>query len=186
VLASRKKIFSYTGAVMTLPTGVSAVGAARYGQVDLALASIKKLERSFSYALPGSMYEVSPDFGMITQAWNLYGVAVPLVSGIFGIAPNAPDKSIRLTPELPTGWDHASIEEVRAGNNLISVFLSRDEKVLLCEITQTDPTWIVEVDPAGLVTEAMFVPEAGIVDGYRRFKGKKIKFIIDPRKRTGE
>ena len=60
VLKSRKKTFSYTGAVMTLPTGVQAVAAARYGSPEEALQYIEKLHQSFSYALPGSMYEVSP------------------------------------------------------------------------------------------------------------------------------
>lgn len=58
VLKSRKKTFSYTGAVMTLPTGVQAVATARYGTPEETLAYLKKLQRSFSYALPGSMYEV--------------------------------------------------------------------------------------------------------------------------------
>jgi glycogen debranching enzyme len=55
------KSFSYTGAVMTLPTGVSAIGENRYGNPDGALDYLKRMTRSFGFALPGSMYEVSPD-----------------------------------------------------------------------------------------------------------------------------
>ncbi|MEM6262574.1 MAG: glycogen debranching protein [Bacteroidota bacterium] len=68
VEASRKKAFSYLGAVMTLPTGVQAIGELNYGRTEEAYQYMKKLHNSFGYALPGSMYEVSPDFGMAVQA----------------------------------------------------------------------------------------------------------------------
>ncbi|MGC3944691.1 MAG: glycogen debranching protein [Chryseolinea sp.] len=174
VLASRRKIFSYTGAVMTLPTGVIAVGAARYGQVDLALQAMKKLERSFSYALPGSMYEVSPDFGMITQAWNIYGVAVPIVSGIFGIQPDAPHKAIRLSPKLPTAWDHAAISQVRVGDNLVDLSIKRDGKELICEIEQTAGDWSVEVDAKAVSNIKSEGNPKSTTDGFKRLSGNKI------------
>lgn len=121
VLKSRKKIFSYTGSVMTLPTSVLAVSAANYGTPDESLQYIKKLHRSFSYALPGSMYEVSPDFGMMTQAWNIYGVAVPIVKNFFGIQPKAYERTVYLSPHLPTDWKDASIAKVKVGDNSISL-----------------------------------------------------------------
>src|SRR5436189_3848525 len=62
---ARKKTFNYTGAVMTLPTGVLAIAEARYGNPDESLEYLKKLGHTFNHALPGSMYEVSPDFGMM-------------------------------------------------------------------------------------------------------------------------
>jgi hypothetical protein len=174
VLASRKKIFSYTGAVMTLPTGVTAVGAARYGQVDLALATMKKLQRSFSYALPGSMYEVSPDFGMMTQAWNIYGVAVPLVTGFFGIQPNAPHKTIRLAPTLPSSWDQASIDSVRVGNNVISILLRREGKKLICDVRQTDPAWLIEVKADGAVANPAHAPKKETSKAFTGYTGAEM------------
>ena len=86
------KIFSYTGAVMTLPTGVQVVAENNYGNPDKALNYLKRMTRTFSYALPGSMYEVSPDYGMMTQAWNIYSFAVPIVQQHFGIQPQAQNK----------------------------------------------------------------------------------------------
>ena len=178
VLASRRKIFSYTGAVMTLPTGVIAVGAARYGQIDQALRSMKKLERSFSYALPGSMYEVSPDFGMITQAWNIYGVAVPIVSGIFGIQPDAPHKTTRITPKLPTAWDHAAVQEVHVGDNLIGITIKRDGEFLDCDIQQSQGDWNIEVDAKAVSATNNDNAGSGVANGTQKLKGKKISVRI--------
>lgn len=146
VLKSRRKIFSYTGAVMTLPTSVLAVGAARYVGADEALHYVKKLQQSFSYALPGSMYEVSPDFGMMTQAWNIYGVAVPLVNYIFGIQPKAFDESVYLSPQLPASWKDASIENVKIGANSLSLTINLKNDYKEYRISQTIADWNIFVD----------------------------------------
>ena len=128
------KIFTYTGAVMTLPTGVMAVAENQYGRPDQSLEYIQKLTRSFSYALPGSMYEVSPDFGMMTQAWNVFGLAVPIVEHFFGIKPRADLKEITIAPRMPSTWKEASIENVEIGDNRISVFYKQGQSP---RVTQT-------------------------------------------------
>ena len=146
VLKSRKKIFSYTGAVMTIPTGVQAVAAANYGKPEEALRYINMLRRSFSYALPGSMYEVSPDFGMIVQAWNNYGVDVPVIGHFFGITPKACEKSIFISPHMPSDWRDASVENVRVGNNSFSLEVSQKADHQEYFISQTLSDWSVVVD----------------------------------------
>ena len=146
VLKSRKKTFSYTGAVMTLATGVQAVAAAKYQSAEDALAYISKLYQSFSYALPGSMYEVSPDFGMITQAWNIYGVAVPVVNHFFGIQPRAYEKSIFISPNLPKNWKDVSIKNVRVGNNALSLAITQKGDHREFSIQQSNGDWHVLID----------------------------------------
>jgi len=128
------KIFTYTGAVMTLPTGVMAVAENQYERPDQALDYIQKLTRSFSYALPGSMYEVSPDFGMMTQAWNIFGFAVPMVEQFFGIHPRADLHEITIAPRMPSTWKEARIENVEVGDNRISVHYVQGQKP---QISQT-------------------------------------------------
>ncbi len=146
ILKSRKKTFSYLGAVMTIPTGVQAVAAANYGTADDALRYLEMLQRSFGYALPGSMYEVSPDFGMMTQAWNIYGVAVTLTGHLFGIQPRAYDKTIYVSPRLPSRWKDVSIANVKAGNNSFSlaIHIKGDHKEY--QISQTHEDWVIIID----------------------------------------
>jgi glycogen debranching enzyme len=119
--AGNRKVFSYTGAVMTLPTGVQAVAENQYGRPDQALDYLRRMTRSFSYAHPGSMYEVSPDYGMFVQAWNLYAFAVPIVEQFFGIQPRAADRQIRIQPQMPSAWSHASLDQLPIGGNVLSV-----------------------------------------------------------------
>ena len=140
------KVFSYTGAVMTLPTGVQAISENNYGRPDKALDYLNRMTRSFSYALPGSMYEVSPDYGMMTQAWNIYSYAVPIVQQFFGIQPKASEKKVSIRPLMPSSWDTASLENVIIAENEVSVHYSKSQDRTRLEVLQTAPDWTLEID----------------------------------------
>jgi glycogen debranching enzyme len=140
-----RKVFTYTGAVMTLPTGVQAVAENNYGRPDAALDYLQRITRSFSYALPGSIYEVSPDYGMMTQAWNLYSFAVPIVTQFFGIQPFAARKSVRIEPQMPTTWNEASLENVHIGKNRLSVEFTRTAAYQEIILDQTELDWTLTV-----------------------------------------
>lgn len=135
------KVFSYIGAVMTLPTGVQAVAENNYGRPDHALDYLHRMARSFSYALPGSMYEVSPDYGMMTQAWNIYGFAVPIIRQFFGLDPMASQKTIYLKPNMPSSWDEASLEDVRIGDNTFSFYYSKTQNGYKMQVKQKTANW---------------------------------------------
>ncbi|MBT8204903.1 MAG: glycogen debranching protein, partial [Eudoraea sp.] len=143
------KVFSYTGAVMTLPTGVQAVAENNYGRPDKALNYLNRMTRTFSYALPGSMYEVSPDYGMITQAWNIYAFAIPIVQQFFGILPNAAEKKIVIRPQMPTSWDIAKLENVKVADNSVSVSYEKSASMTQISILQLIPGWSLELQVQG-------------------------------------
>jgi len=144
-------IFTYTGAVMTLPTGVQARAENNYGRPNQALDYLERMTRSFSYALPGSMYEVSPDFGMMVQAWNIYSYAYPIVHQFFGIRPNAAKKEITVAPQMPDMWNEVSLEHVKVGENVISVYYSNGD----VRVTQTNPEWTLK----------LILPDGEIISG---------------------
>jgi glycogen debranching enzyme len=181
ILKSRKKTFSYTGAVMTIPTGVEAVAASRYGKPDDALRYINMLHRSFSYALPGSMYEVSPDFGMVVQAWNCYGVDIPIIHYFFGITPKAFDKSIFISPNMPSDWKDAVIDNVPIGKNLFSLSVSMKDGHKEYSVSQSIPEWKVIVDVKNarkIIVNDMEIDITKIKDNKLELNGKKIKISI--------
>ena len=137
-------IFTYTGAVMTLPTGVQARAENNYGRPNEALNYLERMTRSFSYALPGSMYEVSPDFGMMTQAWNIYSYAYPIVHQFFGIQPNAANKEIVILPQMPDAWTEASLENVKIGSNTISIYFEINEGIQTVRVLQSED-WTIKI-----------------------------------------
>lgn len=143
--AKGKKTFTYTGAVMTLPTGVQAIAENNYGRPDKALDYLKRMTRAFSFALPGSMYEVSPDYGMFTQAWTLYSYAIPLVQQFFGIQPMASKKFIRIQPQMPSTWDNAQLENITVGDNQLKVTYEKTQKTLKLTIEQSQEDWQIQL-----------------------------------------
>lgn len=141
--ALKSKHFTYTGAVMTLPTAVSVIGENNYGNTDESLAYLNKMTKTFSYALPGSMYEISPDYGMCVQAWNLYGYAVPIIKQFFGLKPNAAHKTVSIQPAMPTTWENAKIEKVKVGNNELNFNYEKIKDELHLTISQNQADWKV-------------------------------------------
>jgi glycogen debranching enzyme len=178
------KSFSYTGAVMTLPTGVSAIGENNYGNPDQALDYLKRMTRSFGFALPGSIYEVSPDYGMFTQAWNLYSYAVPIVTQFFGIRPDAGNKVIYIRPQMPSTWEEASIQKVMIGDNEISMSYVDKSGVRAIEVEQTQSKWGISIEIPEEYTKVKILGKEVSSDthnGYRRIlmTGKKVRVEVE-------
>lgn len=140
-VAGNNKVFTYTDAVMTLPTGVLAIAENNYGNPDQALRYLKQMTKSFSFALPGSIYEVSPDYGMMAQAWNIYCYGVPVVQQFFGIKPQASKKLIHIQPQMPAQWPEASLQNVIVGNNNLSMVYKKLNKSLDLTFEQSSKDW---------------------------------------------
>ena len=121
--AKRKKTFTYVGAVMTLPTGVAAVAENNYGRPDKALDCLHRMSRSWGYAHPGSMYEVSPDFGMMCQAWNIYSFGYPIVRQFFGVQPDPQQHKITIDLAFPSNWTHPQLKGIVIGEGELQTHL---------------------------------------------------------------
>jgi glycogen debranching enzyme len=175
------KVFSYTGAVMTLPTGVQAISENNYGRPDEALNYLKRMTRSFGFALPGSIYEVSPDYGMMTQAWNLYSYAVPMVTQFFGINPDAEKKVIHIRPQMPNAWGEAKIENVIIADNNISMEFKKEGNEIQIVIAQENGDWEVHLDPSFYKAKSIKLNDTAfdpVEKGPYSSKGKSISFTL--------
>ena len=170
--SKKKEEFNYVGAVMTLPTGVQAVSESRYGRPDEALQYLKMLYNSFSYATPGTLYEVSPDYGMLVQAWNIYSVARPIIVHFFGITPDAHNERIKVNPAFPSSWDDAGISRVIIGDNEFNMKMSKDEGETQFLLSQQNPDWTIAFQYPGKGTETIKVNgianESSFEDGWHR------------------
>jgi hypothetical protein len=139
------KQFNYNRAVMPVATANLAIAACRYGKPDAALHYIHTILNSFSFATPGTLYEVSPDYGMFVQAWNIRGLNIPLIQYFFGIDPMAYKKEITLRPNFPTTWGNASIKNVIIGDNLLSYSYRKLPGTVEYIVKVTQPQWTVKL-----------------------------------------
>jgi hypothetical protein len=133
--------FTYNRAVMPAATSGIIQAAARYGLIDTALKYVHIFLNNFSYATPGTTYEVSPDYGMFVQAWNISCLNIPLIQYFFGVDPNAYKKEITIRLQMPSKWNDASIKNLLIGNNKLSIDYKKEKNQIKCIIQSTDPGW---------------------------------------------
>jgi glycogen debranching enzyme len=128
-------------AMMTIATGVQAVAEGNYGRTDQAMWYVDKIAQTFNRVTPGSISEMMPDYGCFTIAWTSYGIVLPLVEHVFGIRPDAANKTIEFQPHLPAGWEDISIVDLPVGDNLVSFSRSRTEAGVIYDIEARDSGW---------------------------------------------
>jgi glycogen debranching enzyme len=127
--------------MMTISTGVLAVAEAEYGRTDESLWYMDKIVQTFNRKLPGSISEMMPDYGCFVIAWTMYGIVVPLVQHVFGVQPDAINRTLVFEPHLPSGWQDISIEDLPVGNNRISFARAKTEKGIEYRVEGTESGW---------------------------------------------
>jgi glycogen debranching enzyme len=121
-------------AMMTISTGVQAVAESKYGRTDDAMWYVDRIVRTFNRVTPGSMSEMMPDYGCFTIAWTSYGIVLPLIEHVFGVQPDAAQKTIVFDPHLPAGWEDIRLEDLPVGANLISFSRTRTREGVVYDI----------------------------------------------------
>ena len=139
----------YRDRAMTISTGALAVAQARYGYSDRALNLIERIFAAFGMATPGSLSEMSPDYGCFVQAWTAYAVFVPVVRYFFGIQPDAAGNRLLVAPAMPERWGCASLEHVPVLDGEISVALEPEDGGRRCSVSSTASAPLVFRVPAG-------------------------------------
>lgn len=140
----------YRTQMMTISTGVQAVAEARYDRMDEALRYVKLIASTFGRRLPGSISEMSPDYGCFVQAWTNYGIHWPIVRFMFGIAPKAHRKQLSLRPRMPSEWREAAIRRVAIGQGAcaaeLDLELSLGDRTDVYRVKLDGHGWTVKLD----------------------------------------
>lgn len=86
--------------------------------------------------LSGQFYQV---LGRSTahQLWSSAMVISPVLRGMFGLAWNAADHSLSVTPHLPADWDSASLHRIPVGDSTVDLTFTRRGREL--EVRATGP-----------------------------------------------
>lgn len=126
----------YQSETMTISTGVHATAEAMYGNADAALDLLQRMMRTFSMALPGSMSEMSPDYGCAVQAWTLYATAVPIIRHFVGVKPLAHLRTVHIAPQIPAAWEGkpVTLTQLRIGDTAMDIRLLVHEGTLHADI----------------------------------------------------
>lgn len=131
--------------MMTISTGVQAVAEARYGRIDQAMDYLGMIAATLGRNMPGAINEMMPDYGCPYQAWTIYGMAKTLISGCFGVWPEAYTKTITLSPKFPKGWDKMSLKQLHIGSNVIDLKMERNEQYYTIDYVSEEKDWMIKL-----------------------------------------
>ncbi len=138
--------------VMSINTGLLALAEARYGRLEQALRYTRKLAEALTVRMPGAISEALPDRWCFLQLWSAVGIISPIVEGVFGVAPRAAERRLRVTANLPTAWPQAELRQMRLGEASVDLRIERRAPDLRVQVTCSDPTYTLDVGcviPAG-------------------------------------
>lgn len=166
--------FNYHQAIMVGATSSLAIAECKYRGADYAMNYIGKILNNFSFATPGTTYEVSPDYGMFVQAWNVAGINIPLIQYFFGVTPMAYTKEITIKPDMPSAWDYAKLERLLVGNNELSVDFKKSDNKRVYTVENSQKNWTINFRlPEGVNSAMVNGKEANIRSGIISLSGIK-------------
>lgn len=129
------------GDCMSITAGALIVAELAYGRVDRAAAYVRAVTDTLVQGMPGAIAEILPDRGCFVQAWSGYAVAWPVVTGIFGIRPDAFRRRLFIAPQFPSLWPTAELHALPIGNARCDVEWTGD----VLRVRISDAAWHVEL-----------------------------------------
>ena len=96
------------------------------GHVEQMVGCLGAIDRTGLPGMPGALRRKDAAQGVMLQARGAAGFVWPAVSYLFGLRPNAMDKSVVWRPHTPIGWDGWALSRVSVGDAVLCV---RSERV---------------------------------------------------------
>lgn len=116
----------HEGTVWPLTTGWASLAAFANGFPEAGwrhLKAVASLTEDFclGYITEVLLGDRREPGGCPHQAWSEAMVVLPVVEGIFGVKPDAPQKALTIEPQLPEALDHAALRNLRVGDARIDI-----------------------------------------------------------------
>jgi hypothetical protein len=107
--------------VWTLPTGLLALTAFRYGQPSLAVHLLENIATTASYGTLGAFKELIPIGLCFVQLWSAGLYLQGIFEGLVGLRPLAHQHQLAICPRLPASWPWARLSELMVGEHTLSL-----------------------------------------------------------------
>jgi glycogen debranching enzyme len=156
----------HLGAVWPLYTGWVSLAEWRTGRYQAALEHLlinarlyrDRTRGAFDEVLHGGEYRnagICPD-----QAWSAAMVLSPVIEGLWGVVPAAPDESVSISPWLPPDWPRMSLRRLRVGRTVLDLELRRRPGQLIARVVRSFGPGIqlrlaprLELPPQGILVD---------------------------------
>lgn len=133
----------HTGAVWPLYTGWVSLAEWRAGRYPAALGHLLINARLYRDRARGAYDEVLHGLeyrnaGVCSdQAWSAAMVLSPVVEGLWGVVPSAPDEVVSVAPWLPPDWARMSLRRLRVGRTVLDIELRRRPGQLIARVVRS-------------------------------------------------
>ena len=120
----------------------------RVGHVEQMIGCLRQMATAGMPGLPGAMK--AEENGVMLSARSAAGFIWPMTDSLFGVKPDAADKTISFVPHTPIGWEGWKVENMTIGSAKMS-FVSERISPSQCRysITCDEPGWNVIVMECG-------------------------------------
>jgi hypothetical protein len=112
--------------VWTLPTGLLALAAARYGRAELALRLLNNIAVTARYGMLGAFKELIPEGLCFVQLWSSGLYLQGVIEGLLGLDPCAHEHRLSIAPALPGDWPAATIRHLQVGAHRLTINVAHD------------------------------------------------------------
>jgi hypothetical protein len=111
--------------VWTLPTGLLALTAFRYGQPSLGVRLLEHIAATASYGTLGAFKELIPIGLCFVQLWSAGLYLQGILEGLVGLRPLAHQHQLALSPRLPASWPWLRVSRLLIGEHSLSLHITR-------------------------------------------------------------
>jgi hypothetical protein len=107
--------------VWTLPTGLLALTAFRYGLPSSGVRLLQNIAETASYGTLGAFKELIPIGLCFVQLWSAGLYLQGAIEGLLGLQPLAHLHRLSISPRLPASWPYVRLSAVPVGAHMVTV-----------------------------------------------------------------
>jgi hypothetical protein len=120
------------------------------GHVEQMVGCLGAMATTGLPGIPGALRRKDAGQGVMLQARGAAGFVWPMISYLFGIRPDATEKTVAWHPHTPIGWDGWTLERLAIGGAVMNV---KSERVSPSKakytLSSSEPGWTVRVNVGG-------------------------------------
>lgn len=132
--------------MMPIGIGREVTGLGNVQRLKDLIAEIQLVADGFSAVMPGATNEIYPEQGCFVQAWNSLATMWPYANSIFGIKPDACQKTVELKPCVGAEVEGMSLEDLVIGNALFSFWYTIENGENIITVKRPSKDWKIELD----------------------------------------
>src|SRR6185295_10639224 len=151
ILSNRSQLYDplsyHYGSVWPLFTGWASMAAYRYGRPQIGYQALMANALLMDQGALGYVTEllsgdVNAPFGRSShhQIWSEAMVATPLIRGLLGIETLDGGAHLRIAPQLPADWHHATARGVESAGHRFDVETTRTAGLVTVRVTRRQPS----------------------------------------------